>query len=286
MKPSLSVEGRPDKVLVYCHFCRQGGLLEILGALGLNLSDLFAPSSAPPRPPRQQRRRPIATHQYEDIDGLLQSEKVRYEPKDFRWRSPTPDGGWCPKKAQGVTLFRLPYLIDARLVLVVEGEKSVLRLASLGFVATCPPSGASMWLEIYTEVLWRAGAHEVVVIPDNDRPGRDHARRVVKACHGFRADFTTFHIEPEAPWSTWPCAEADDDEVQPLRAKLLRLEDVPHRGDVCDWLDAGHTADELRALVDAALDLDAVNQAKEERKRWLAAERQRRHRAKIRAAAG
>lgn len=181
-------------------------------------------------------------------------------------------------KTEGVSLFRLPHLIDVTRVLVVEGEKKVSRLAKDGFVATCAPSGASVWLEAYTEILWRVGVHEVVVIPDNDRPGHKHARRVVEACHGFRPDFMEFSIEPEDPWGAWPSAEPGDAEVQPLRAKLLELEGLPHGGDVCDWLDAGHTVDELRALIDAAPDLDEIAQEKQEHQRRLARERQRRHR--------
>ena len=57
------------------------------------------------------------------------------------------------------------------------------------------------------------------------------------------------------------------------------------RGDVCDWLDAGHPVDELQDLIDAAPDLDAVRQAKKERSRMLACKRQRKRRAILRAAA-
>ena len=162
---------------------------------------------------------------------------------------------------------------------MVEGEKAVNRLIPLGFVATCPPTG-TVWDESYTDALWRAGAMTVVVVADGDRPGHEHAHRVVRACHGYRPALLT-PSTAEEPWATWPCAEPDDDEVQPLRTKLLTLDDLPYRQDICDWLDAGHTAEELRALIDAAPDLDAVNQAKEERKRKLARERQRKHRAKI-----
>ena len=284
VRPSLGVKGLPNKVLMNCFVCGQAGKREILNALDLDLSDLFAPSAAlPPRAGRPRRRR-VDVYPYENIDGDLQSEKWRYEPKDFRWYSPLPDGGSSPTKAEGVTLYRLPHLIDARLIVVVEGEKSVGRLTSLGLVSTCPPSGASSWDDAFTDDLWRAGAIEVVVVPDNDRRGRDHATRVVQACHGFRAVFTEFSGEPEAPWDTWPCAEFQDEEVQPLRAKLLELEGIPYRGDVCDWIDAGHTAAELRGLIDAASDLDEIEQAKQERKRRLARERQRRRRERLRRA--
>ena len=281
----MGIKGLPDKVLLNCFVCGRAGMPEILQALGLSLADLFSASSVQPGTPHRQRRRSTQTYRYEDIDGCLLAEKHRYEPKTFRWRSPNAKGTLRWERAEGVTLYRLPHLIDARLVLVVEGEKSVTALTALGLVATCPPSGASLWTEAYSEDLWRAGANVVVVLPDNDQPGREHAKRVVQACHGFRPTFTEFSCQPEEPWSTWPCAEPEDDEVQPLRAKLLELEDIPHRGDVCDWLDAGHTAAELQVLIEAAPDLDEIEKAKRDRKRRLDRERQRRHRERHRAGA-
>ena len=286
LRPSLGVTGLPDKVLLNCFVCRRGGLPEILKALDLILSDLFAASSVPVQAPRRERRRRVKTYRYEDIDGRLLAEKHRYEPKTFRWRSPLAGGGFSWTKSNGVTLYRWPDLVDMFRVLVVEGEKAVDRLVSLGFAATCPPTGSNVWIEDYTDALWRAGARVAVVIADNDPPGLKHAHRVVRACHGFRPDFAELSIEPEAPWAEWPSAEPGDDEVQPLRAKLLELPDIPHRADVYDWLEAGHTADELRTLVEAAPALDAIRQAKADRKRLLDRERQRRHREKLRAAGG
>ena len=118
-------------------------------------------------------------------------------------------------------------------MLVVEGEKSVTALTALGLVATCPPSGASLWTEAYSEDLWRAGANVVVVLPDNDQPGREHAKRVVQACHGFRPTFTEFSCQPEEPWSTWPCAEPEDDEVQPLTEPSYSSLKTSHTGGTC-----------------------------------------------------
>ncbi len=282
IRPSLVIKGVADKVLINCFVrCHTK---EIVAALGLSLSDLFASSPTSP-PERPHRRRRMQRYQYEDIHGQLLAEKLRYEPKDFRWYSPAAEGRFRWRKAEGIALYRIPHLIDAYLVLVVEGEKAVDRLTELGFVATCPPNGASTWLETYSEALWRAGGDVVVVIPDNDRRGRDHARRVVQACHRFRPNFAALSIEPGDPWAAWPSAEPDDDEVQPLRAKLLELDGLPHTGDVCDWFDAGHTAAGLRELIDAALDLDEIERAKLERRRRVDRKRQRRHRARLRAAA-
>ena len=97
----------------------------------------------------QQRRRILATYDYRDEAGELVFQVVRYEPKDFRQRRPDGQGGWT-WQVKGVR--QVPYrLFELRAnatddpVLVVEGEKDVDRLASLGFVATCNAGGANKW---------------------------------------------------------------------------------------------------------------------------------------------
>ena len=150
-KPSLGVKGLPDKVIFNCFVCGRAGKPEILQALGLVPSDLFPPSSMQAEPPKRQRRRRVEAYRYEDINGHLLAEKVRYEPKNFKWRSPRPDGRFDWKKADGVTLYRLPHLIDAPIALVAEGEKAADRLTPLGFVVTCPPTGSNVWDESYTD---------------------------------------------------------------------------------------------------------------------------------------
>ena len=65
---------------------------------------------------------------------------------------------------------------DEQPILLVEGEKDVAALVERGFCATCNPGGAGKWDASYKDVL-RGG--EVYIIPDNDRPGREHAERVL-----------------------------------------------------------------------------------------------------------
>lgn len=75
-------------------------------------------------------------------------------------------------------LYRLPELLSAdprHPVFVVEGEKDVEMLRDLGFLATCGPYGSSTWLDDWAKHL---SQRRVVVVPDNDRVGYDHADRV------------------------------------------------------------------------------------------------------------
>lgn len=86
VRPSLSVTRKPDQVLLNCFAgC---GKDQLLATLGLEKRDLFLnPTSPSPKPTRG--RRVIDVYPYEDDDGRLLAEKVRYEPKSFAWRRPS-----------------------------------------------------------------------------------------------------------------------------------------------------------------------------------------------------
>lgn len=285
VRPSLGVTGVGDRVLLNCFVCGSAGKAAILRSLGLTYRDLFS-ASAQQSEPHTKKRRQVAVYSYDAVTGECLAEKLRYEPKAFRWRSPDPDnpGRFISRRLPSVPPYRLPHLIDARVVVIVEGEKAVDRLVAEGIVATCPPSGAMKWPDSYTDALWRAGAERVVVIPDNDSSGRRHGDRVVQACHGYQPASLLPSTTTTAPWTSWPCAEVTDPEVAPLWAAQLTLDDLPYRGDVYDWFEVGHTADELRALLTTAKDSDTMAQEKQEREKRLARDRQRRCRARKRLA--
>src|SRR5262249_7601016 len=148
---------------------------------------------------------------------------VRFVPKDFRQRRPDGNGGWLwTMKGIRRVLYRLDRLRGREAVVIVEGERDVDRLWADGIPATCNPGGAGKWLPEYPAMLKAAGAQRVVVIPDNDAPGRDHAVVVAKACH-----------------------EAG------LHTRGLDLPDVPVKGDVSDYL-SSHSKDDLLKLLKAA----------------------------------
>ncbi len=198
----------------------------IVAALDLKLSDLFtaSPKTHSDRENAKngaQKRRIVATYPYTDEQEHLLFEAVRYEPKGFGQRRPDGKGGWH-YNLEGArrVLYRLPELIKAvkkgETVFVVEGEKDVDALCALGLVATCNPMGAGKWRDEYNEPL--RGAH-VVILPDNDKAGRDHAEAVAAALAGIAAS-----------------------------VKILVLPGLPDKGDVSDWLAQGGDVATLRAL--------------------------------------
>ena len=74
-------------------------------------------------------------------------------------------------------LYRLPEVLVARVLIVVEGEKDVERLIKMGLLegweATCNPMGAGKWRSEYNHVF---KGKEVIIFPDNDKPGHEHAQ--------------------------------------------------------------------------------------------------------------
>jgi len=171
-----------------------------------------------PKPERRALGRIVATYDYVDVTGELLFQVVRFEPKEFRQRR--PDGGrwaWGLGRTRPV-VYRLPEVLAAETVHLVEGEKDVERLRTLGLVATTSPMGAGKWRPEMGAAL--AGKH-VIVLPDNDDPGRKHALDVAASAREHGA----------------------------TSIRIVELPKLPRGGDVSDWLDAGGDRGQLEELV-------------------------------------
>jgi predicted P-loop ATPase len=168
----------------------------------------------------------VAEYDYVDSAGKLLFQVVRLEPKDFRQRRPDGNGGWSWRTA-GIEkiVYRLPAVLAAvaegRTIHIAEGEKGVHALESIGATATCSPGGAGKWHRLgCTQYL--AGA-DVVILPDNDEPGRNHASQVARSLAGTAA-----------------------------RVRVLELPRLAPKADVADWVAAGGSAAELAKLAEGA----------------------------------
>ena len=163
-------------------------------------------------------RRVVATYIYSDETGDPLFRVCRTEPKSFfqqRWTGT----GWI--NGLGNTrrvLYRLPEVIEAPIVLVVEGEKDVETLREWGFVATTSAGGAkARWLPEYSETL---RDREVILIPDNDRPGWERAVELARELRG--------NVK-----------------------RLVLFDDLPrHVEDITAWFEAGHSETELIAILE------------------------------------
>ena len=221
-RPSVSFCDEPEKHRVRV-LCRGGCRFEaIVEAWGLRKADLYHDTNGNGHRPVS---RVVEEYAYRDERGVLLYVVERREPKDFRFRQPDGRGGWTwklPKSVRRVP-YRLPELRDCRQVYIAEGERKVDRLARLGLPATCNAGGAGMWTDDLTAQVRAIGVESVVILPDNDKRGEEHADLVARSCVATG-----------------------------ITAKHVRLPGLPEKGDIVDWLDAGHTAEELLALVAAA----------------------------------
>jgi putative DNA primase/helicase len=182
---SLSVSQRAANILIHCFAgCSPASIVE---RLGLSLSDLYVDSCRSEHSPRI-----VATYDYADEAGNLLYQTVRLEPgrdgkkKDFFQRRPNSRGGWI-NNLKGVrrVLYWLPELLESRpekTIWIVEGEKDVDRLRTLGLIATCNVGGAGKWRSEYNEYF---RGRKVVIIPDNDEAGRKHAGDVANHLRGI-----------------------------------------------------------------------------------------------------
>ncbi len=193
--------------------CHAGCPVEsIMSAVGLETRDLFPEKTG-------SKSNVSTTYHYYDEGGAHLFDVVRFEPKDFRQRR--ADGTWSMQGVRRV-LYQLPSLQGASVVYVAEGEKDVDRLRHKGLTATTNPGGAGKWREEYTQQLKAAAIAHVVVLADNDDAGRTHAEQVAASCYAAG-----------------------------LTVKVVSLPGIPAKGDVSDWLDAGHSKADLVALVKA-----------------------------------
>jgi plasmid stabilization system protein ParE/5S rRNA maturation endonuclease (ribonuclease M5) len=223
--PSLGITKADDgKLLLHCFVC--GPAVKspaFCMQVGITQSELY-PEDIHKKHAGQSKSKPrgkiVEKYDYFDRDGVLIYQACRLDPKDFRQRRPNGSGGWV-WNLRGVTriLYRLPQLIaadPAQPVFIVEGERKVDRLAALGFIATCNVGGAGKWKQEYGHYFT---GRDVIILPDNDTPGAEHAAKITLSLSGISRS-----------------------------VKTVNLPGMKTKGDVVDWLNAGGTAAGLREL--------------------------------------
>lgn len=161
----------------------------------------------------------VAVYDYTDEDGVLLYQKVRFTPKRFVQRA--ADGTY---KLDGIrrVLYHLPEVVASETVYLCEGEKAADAVRTLGLTATCPPNGQMKWKKELTPSLI---GKRVVVLPDNDEPGRDGAIKAVSVLR--RAGIT--------------CC-------------TVRLPELPDGGDPYDAVQDGLTAEKLESYAAEAFE--------------------------------
>lgn len=226
-KASLSITQTGDKILLNCLAgCDTQTIVE---TIGLKMSDLFTNVTVPKKPAswveklenwKQKKVKDIYHYKSEDNQYLY--TKVRFEDKEmlFGVLDPTQDRFQVGlKNVKKRVLYHLPNLVAAikqgETIYYVEGEKDVLTLKRLGLTATTA-GGVNNWKAEHAKYFTGA---DVVILPDNDRAGKDLAERVKQ------------------------------DIKKVAKSIKIVLTSQVEKGDVTDYIEEGHTKEELIALV-------------------------------------
>lgn len=220
---------------------------DFTGAVATLTGEPFKPKGNGHAKPSQTAKQIVVERfDYHDTQGAVvyQTERVEFRNPDgsyvlkdgkhekkFALRRPDPDrpGEWISGRGcmASVTRFpyRLPELIEAlangSLIVIVEGEAKADLLWKWGIPATCNSEGHGSVKNWADHAKYFKAGDQILVLPDNDQPGRDHANTVA--------------------------ANLSE------RGATIRVLDLPGlgpRGDVIDWARAGGTVEQLHALIE------------------------------------
>jgi hypothetical protein len=139
-----------------------------------------------------------------------------HEGAEYRFRD-------CPRVP-----YRLMAVLSAETVYLPEGERDVETIEDWGLVASCNPGGCG-GSELYAGWQGYFGGRHIVILPDNDRPGRMHAVAVAGMLLSAAAS-----------------------------VRIVELPGLPAKGDITDWRGAGGTVEQFQELLQSALPLDAA----------------------------
>lgn len=182
--------------------------------------------------------KPVWQWTYNDASGKPVALVLRFNrddgSKEFRPVSRYNENGWyITAPATPRPIYKLTDINDSTTVYIREGEKAADAVISLGLIATTSTGGSQApELTDWTPLVGKS----VVILPDNDEPGRKYANAVTDI---LRRLGSTAEI------------------------KIVERPDLPLKGDAVEWIDAHGDAaepesmrDELERLVDATDSVD------------------------------
>jgi hypothetical protein len=206
----LYVKQDHNKVLMYCQKCNAQYLeiIKIINPRPHDVADAII----------ENRK-----HVYKNPDGseayIKEGEKRAGGRKKFWFYHIDNAGGRINKKPDGCNaLYNLDLMEQApenQVLYIVEGEKCADAMKDAGFLATTTNTGGGNRNIKFSDIdiAMLAKFPDKVIIPDNDEVGRQYIQHFPDA---KVLDLTTL----------WP--------------------DLPHKGDIVDYIDAGHSLDAVR----------------------------------------
>lgn len=167
--------------------------------------------------PKNRRPRDII-YSYTDEKGVELFQKIRTPDKKGRHRRIDPITGNFIWNIQGIrnVLYNLPKVLAHDVIYLCEGEKDADNLNARGLVATTNNCGAVTWNDTFTETL---KGKTVIICQDNDEAGRKRTAKLQSKLFSSVKELLLF----EPP-------------------------NVPEKGDVTDWIEAGGNASDIFSL--------------------------------------
>ncbi len=228
---------KPDKEVYFDHEAETGGgyrdLYKLVhGTFPPNGRDKAAGGFFIPKSMLRELGSPTGQWDYPDERHQVVARVLRFDPpaKDGEssgktFRQCRPDGDRWKWSTTGieVPLYRLPELLAAAadaLVFIVEGERKADALAEWGLLATTSIMGARKFRPHNAKTL---AGRRCIILPDNDEAGRAHVQIIMRELRKVEAT-----------------------------AYIVELPGLQEKGDIVDWIAAGHTRDELLKLIEAA----------------------------------
>ena len=152
-----------------------------LKEVGVSIDTPTSPVSSR-RPLPKQRLRKVKEYHYHDAEGNVLYRVIRYvndsDEKTFKQGKLTGSGWeWTMQNVSRVP-YRLPDVIKAKTVWVVEGEKDADNLDGIGITATTNAGGAGKWDASWSHYF---AGKDIVLCGDDDEPGRKHMDQVEAA---------------------------------------------------------------------------------------------------------
>jgi len=177
---SLSIsQAKNGNILLHCHAgC---SAQQVVTALGLKMNDLFIQKE------KKQKKQIEAEYiYYNEYDKPLH-KTIRNSGKSFLQARVNENGGWdFGLKDTKTIIYHLPEVKKAiaqgEAIYICEGEKDCDNLSKIGLTATTNPMGAGKWKTEYAQYF--IGSKEVVILPDNDAVGIEHASQVAASLAG------------------------------------------------------------------------------------------------------
>ena len=192
-----------------------------LGGIGSVLQRKFGISSQQVEKLRPREYLSKAYNYYDD-NGELRYQVLRFEPRRFIQRQPAGESWVYNMDGVEPLPYRLPDIIKnpEAPIFIVEGEKCADTLARHGLVATSSHGGAGKWRDPLNKFF---EGRRVIVLPDNDEPGKRHADVVIQKLWGIAAEI-----------------------------KRVELQGLPPKGDVVDWFAMGRDLSAFKQAVKVA----------------------------------